>query len=142
MLSTDIWGPGYWRFIHTIAETYHGGEKQREAVHSFFLGLIHLLPCAVCASHYGKYLAEHYMELNSALASTDNKLLLDWVIDLHNSVNRNTNKPVLTAGQSYDAHWKLVTQGQFTANKLDMKTLFALFFGSIILFFVVKEWMN
>ena len=110
LLSKEAWGPTFWAFIHTIAETYIRTDIRYESYLSFFLSLHHMLPCPQCAKHYHDYLTKPgvYMALKSSLAADDGKQLREWVIELHNHVNAETDKPILSQKDALDAHAALI----------------------------------
>jgi len=95
-MNQNIWGPHLWFSLHTISFNYpiKPSEKDKEEYKIFFKSLQEVIPCSVCKKNYKRHLNEHPIEdyLNSR------KLLVYWVIDMHNMVNAEIGKKIL----SYD----------------------------------------
>jgi len=95
-MNQNIWGPHLWFSLHTISFNYpiKPEEKDKEEYKLFFKNLQEVIPCSVCKKNYKRHLKEHPIEdyLNSR------KLLVYWVIDMHNMVNAEIGKKIL----SYD----------------------------------------
>ncbi len=95
-MNQNIWGPHLWFSLHTISFTYPLKPKDddKENYKNFFTELQHVIPCSVCKKNYIRHLKE--FPVNEHLNSR--KDIVYWVIDLHNMVNSETGKRVL----SYD----------------------------------------
>ena len=98
-VSTEVWGPKAWGFLHSIAFSFPKEPTvlQREAVYKMLLSLSELLPCNRCREHYNAYLKNpsHGLQSSSSehLSSGDN--LSRWLVELHNDVNDRLDKPRL-----------------------------------------------
>ena len=91
-MNKNIWGKSSWVLIHSIAVNYpdHPSPSEKENIINFFLILGDVLPCRFCRQHYRENLK--YLPINA-----DSKMdLVWWTIDLHNRVNIETNKPILS----------------------------------------------
>jgi hypothetical protein len=95
-MNQNIWGPHLWFSLHTISFNYplEPTEDDKEKYNNFYLNLQHVIPCSVCKKNYQRHLKEH--PLNNYL--TNRKKLVYWVIDMHNMVNSEIGKKIL----SYD----------------------------------------
>ncbi len=95
-MNQNVWGPHLWFSLHTISFTYPLKPKDSDKANfkSFFNELQHVIPCSVCKKNYKRHLME--FPVDEHLHSR--KDLVYWVIDLHNMVNSETGKRVL----SYD----------------------------------------
>ncbi len=93
-MNQNVWGPHLWFSLHTISFTYpiRPKETDKEEYKSFFVALQHVIPCSVCKKNYKRHLQEFPVDahLNSR------KDLVYWVIDLHNMVNSETGKRVIS----------------------------------------------
>lgn len=95
-MNQNIWGPHLWFSLHTISFTYplKPTTIDIENYKKFFETLQNVIPCSVCKKNYIRHLKEY--PINGHLNSR--KELVYWVIDLHNMVNAETGKKIL----SYD----------------------------------------
>lgn len=93
-MNQNVWGPHLWFSLHTISFTYpiRPKETDKEEYKSFFIALQHVIPCSICKKNYKRHLKEFPVDahLNSR------KDLVYWVIDLHNMVNSETGKRVIS----------------------------------------------
>lgn len=95
-MNQNIWGSHLWFSLHTITFNYplKPTDEDKDNYLAFFLGLKNVIPCSVCKKNYQRHLNEH--PINNFL--TDRRTLVYWLIDLHNMVNVEIGKKVL----SYD----------------------------------------
>ena len=95
-MNQNIWGPHLWFSLHSISFAYplKPSKIDIENYISFFEALQNVIPCSVCKKNYIRHLKEY--PINGHLNSR--KELVYWVIDLHNMVNAETGKKIL----SYD----------------------------------------
>ena len=81
MADPEKWGPGLWRFLHSLP-------RYGESVASTQAVLQHLdLPCPDCRKHYRQFLAAH------PVGGLDTREALEsWIFQLHNEVNSRLGK--------------------------------------------------
>ena len=95
-MNQNIWGPHLWFSLHTISFTYplKPTPSDMNNYKIFYESLQNVIPCNICKKNYIRHLKEHPIgpHLNSR------KDLVYWVIDMHNMVNAETGKKIL----SYD----------------------------------------
>lgn len=95
-MNQNIWGPHLWFSLHTISFNYplNPNDKDKQNYKNFFSSLQEVIPCSICKKNYKRHLNEHPIDnyLNNR------KLLVYWVIDMHNMVNGEIGKKIL----SYD----------------------------------------
>ena len=93
-MNQNIWGPHLWFSLHTISFNYplKPTDKDKTEYYNFFVNLQEVIPCSVCKKNYKRHLTEHPIKdyLNSR------KLLVYWVIDMHNMVNAEIGKKILS----------------------------------------------
>lgn len=99
VITPETWGPHGWKFIHYVTLGYPDNptNAQKEKYKAFLILLKDVLPCNLCASHYGENLIKEPITDN-VLSSREN--LIKWGINIHNVVNEMKNKPII---QYYDA---------------------------------------
>jgi hypothetical protein len=93
-MNQNIWGPHLWFSLHTISFNYplKPTEKDKDEYKNFFMNLQNVIPCSVCKKNYIRHLNEHPIKdyLNTR------KFLVYWVIDMHNMVNAEIGKKILS----------------------------------------------
>ena len=89
-IGPNIWGPHGWKFLHYVSRGYpqEPTENDKRYYKDFYTNLQNVLPCATCQGNYKKNLSE--LPIDNALQSRD--VLMKWVIDVHNKVNKETHK--------------------------------------------------
>ena len=89
-IGPNIWGPHGWKFMHYVSLGYpqQPTENDKRNYKDFYTSLQYVVPCATCQGNYKKNLSE--LPIDNALQSRDS--LVKWVIDVHNKVNKETNK--------------------------------------------------
>ena len=95
-MNQNIWGPHLWFSLHSISFNYplKPSIEDKNNYKNFFLSLQETIPCSVCKKNYKRHLNEHPLQ-----DYLDNrKSLVYWVIDMHNMVNAEIGKKIL----SYD----------------------------------------
>lgn len=95
-MDPNIWGPKFWFSLHSVTFTYpfYPDEADKERYKTFFNLLEYVLPCVVCRVNYSKNIRSHPIDAHLK----DRKALVNWAIDIHNMVNVENGKPVI----SYD----------------------------------------
>jgi hypothetical protein len=93
-MNQNIWGPHLWFSLHTISFAYplKPKDEDKKNYQEFFTQLQHVIPCSVCKKNYKRHLQE--FPVNNHLNSR--KDIVYWVIDLHNMVNSETGKRVIS----------------------------------------------
>jgi hypothetical protein len=94
----EFFGPSMWRTMHAVAFTYPENPTPEERMQyiDFFRSIGPVIPCPSCSTHYMEYLDKHPIDADN----TDS--LAKWVYDLHEDVNRRSNKKGLTWEQVKD----------------------------------------
>ena len=94
-MKPEIWGPHAWIFLHSITLEYpdHPTNEDKQNMTNFINALKYVLPCHKCKINFNDHLQSHPLT-NNILSSKSN--LIKWLIDIHNSVNKLTNKKELT----------------------------------------------
>ena len=89
-IGPNVWGPHGWKFLHYVSLGYPQvpTENDKRNYKEFYSNLKNVLPCKTCAINYERNLTE--LPIDNALQSRD--VLMKWVIDVHNKVNKETHK--------------------------------------------------
>mgnify|MGYP003955750091 CR=1 FL=1 len=87
-MEAKIWGPHAWIFLHSITMAYpeNPTEQDKSNFRTFFSSIQDILPCSICKTHYKQHLTENPIQLSNR------KELVNWLINIHNSVNKLNNK--------------------------------------------------
>jgi hypothetical protein len=87
-MKNTQWGPSAWLFLHSISFQYPENPEQKDKTNYrlFFESLQNILPCPKCQKHYQENILKNPINLNSR------NELIQWVIDIHNSVNKLNGK--------------------------------------------------
>ena len=96
-MNPKFWGPHAWIFLHSLTFNYpkEPTEKDKQIYVSFFKSLENILPCEKCAYHYKRHLEEYPIE--EALETRET--MVQWLISVHNEVNKELGKPLYTYDQ-------------------------------------------
>lgn len=94
-MDPKIWGPHAWFFLHSITLAYPDNPSmyEKEDIKAFFNTLNKVLPCEVCREHFASHISQNPLT-ESVLQSK--KTLINWLINIHNEVNKMQNKPQMT----------------------------------------------
>jgi hypothetical protein len=101
-IDPTIWGPHLWKFMHYFTLSYpeEPTEEDKDNLYNFFNTIQTVLPCEKCRYNFKSHLEK--TPLTEEILS-NNINVIRWLFDIHNEVNKTTNKPVL----SYDDFIKI-----------------------------------
>jgi len=111
--DTSVWGAHLWKVLHYAALSAPGREK---AFVRILEALRHGLPCPECSGHYNTWIQSHPAEIITVERhSRQGRTFLfnrvkpvkvatwpsfpQWLLDLHNAVNKRRGVPTWTMGQ-------------------------------------------
>eukprot|EP00929_Paragymnodinium_shiwhaense_P001290 TRINITY_DN101515_c0_g1_i1.p1 TRINITY_DN101515_c0_g1~~TRINITY_DN101515_c0_g1_i1.p1 ORF type:complete len:282 (+),score=77.32 TRINITY_DN101515_c0_g1_i1:99-944(+) len=102
--TPKVWGPPTWFFLHamTFALPEKVPQEKRIAIENLLNSLPLLLPCPACGQNLAKKMKEN--PVKDHLFTRDE--MVQWMVDIHNSVNRDTGKRQYTKEEvirEYDA---------------------------------------
>jgi hypothetical protein len=94
-MNQNIWGPPFWLSLHTISFNYPLKPTEQDKVNykNFYTSFQNVIPCSICKKNYIRHLKEH--PIDNYLSSR--RKLSEWVIDMHNMVNGETGKKILSS---------------------------------------------
>ena len=88
-MNAVIWGPSTWHLLHQIVENYS------PLLHSSYQALVYslaaCLPCKICRNNFVLKIVE-----NPFPCKKTKVVLRKWLIEIHNQVNIDNNKPRLS----------------------------------------------
>lgn len=108
-VSTEIWGPKAWGFLHAVTFRYpeeNASKQKRVSAYQLLVSLEQLLPCERCRKHFVAYMKDPSTGINGTLSRhLQNRLsFATWVVNLHNAVNERLGKPVMTFEEVEDIY--------------------------------------
>lgn len=140
-MNQNIWGPHLWFSLHTITFNYplKPTIDDKDNYRNFFNSMKNVIPCSVCKKNYIRHLNE--IPIDQHLHNR--KSLVYWVIDLHNMVNGETGKKILSYDnviKKYEDAYgkKIVLDGEIeyvSKKKIEYKSVF--FYKNIIYYLFV-----
>jgi hypothetical protein len=94
-LGPNVWGPYGWKFLHFVTFGYPENPSNQDKLNykNFFYSLGNVIPCPTCAQHYKQHL-NMYPLTDNILSNKKN--VINWLIDVHNEVNKSLNKRTYT----------------------------------------------
>lgn len=125
-MDPEIWGPHAWIFLHTITLNYPNNPtiQDKQNYKNFFINLHHILPCEWCAKNYlihlQKYPIDNYLNTK--------KNLTQWLINIHNEINKLFNKKTINYSEFINIYKKLYNKN---------KNLYTFTFYNIIIFILI-----
>ncbi len=111
-MEPNVWGPPGWIFLHTVTFQYpeNPTDLDKQKYYTFFNSLKNVLPCPNCREHYH----ENFENIPIRLESREE--LIEWLIDIHNEVNKKNNKRIYTYKEVYDKYNKMYGLGESKEN--------------------------
>jgi hypothetical protein len=93
-MNQNIWGSSLWFSLHTITMNYPNIPTyvDKQDYKNFFISLQYVIPCSVCRKNYQRHLKE--LPIENALESRQK--LVYWLIDIHNLVNAEIGKKIMS----------------------------------------------
>jgi hypothetical protein len=104
-MDPRTWGPHGWYFLHSTTFAYPDKptKSEQNEIKRLFIEFKNTLPCITCRENYKKHLEKLPLTLKVLSCKTT---LVNWLIDIHNEVNKMLKKPTLTYAQAIKIHSK------------------------------------
>lgn len=95
-LSPNIWGSQTWHTIHSVALAYpeNPTDEDKSLALRFINAIADSLPCPSCARNFKEKIAKTPPDVTSRTA------FFNWTVDVHNMVNEQNDKPILSYHQA------------------------------------------
>ncbi len=144
-MNQNIWGPNLWFSLHTMTFVYPLKPSDNDKINykTFFESLKFTIPCSICRKNYVRHWKEYPIDkhLNSR------KELVYWLIDLHNIVNTETGKKILsydTVIQKYEKVYgkKLILEGSQDMDESDQSLSHNLLYDEENIAVCVQQYFN
>jgi hypothetical protein len=105
-MDPSIWGSCLWKSIHIIALGYPKEPRYEDIVayKNFYENFWRQIPCYKCKINYRRHLKE--LPIDEYLK--DNKSLFEWTVILHNVVNKELHKKILTIEEATLLYKKMI----------------------------------
>jgi hypothetical protein len=136
-LGPSIWGPHLWKALHMISFGYPNepNEEQKKNYRTFFENFYQVLPCSICSNNYKNNLKELPIT-NDTMKNQQN--LVKWVIDIHNIVNKELEKPIIEYNDALLLIFNNFNKSpkENTSNNTSNNTSYTLF-SLLIIFFIL-----
>ena len=143
-MDARIWGPHAWFFLHSVTFSYpdNPSEKDKRDLYNFFQSVSNILPCTICKNHFRenleKYPIENFLYNREAL--------VNWLIDIHNIVNRKLGKPMVDNKEIIDRYNNLYKKKYICLigdkNRDFYKNILLAFFGLLNIIFIIFFWIK
>ena len=119
-MEPNVWGPHAWIFLHSITLNYpeNPSEKDKLEIMDFFHKLPNVLPCQTCSHHFKDNLKKY--PISKRVHSK--KELVEWLIDIHNEVNKLNNKKIYSYEEVNDYYLSLYNSGQSDMRYINKKS--------------------
>jgi hypothetical protein len=104
-MNQNIWGSSMWFSLHTITMNYPNFPTyvDKQDYKNFFVSLQYVIPCSVCRKNYQRHLKE--LPIENALESRQK--LVYWLIDIHNLVNAEIGKKIMSYKNAIEKYEKI-----------------------------------
>jgi hypothetical protein len=134
-MDPQAWGSCLWRTIHILAIGYPDKPSYENTIayKNFFENLWKVLPCHSCSVNYKRHLKE--VPLDDYLVS--NSKLFEWTVTLHNLVNAELNKPLMSLDDATKLY-RSILKGNLEKKEIeDGKKWFVWFFLILIIGIII-----
>jgi len=99
MSHVKFWGPYCWYLLHTISFSYQ--DHKRNYYQHFFNLIGEIIPCLECKKHFKK----HLINFPPPITKVGEDTLEDWVINIHNIVNKYLKKNICSHDDAKNLYW-------------------------------------
>lgn len=135
-MKPEVWGPKTWFLLHSVTLEYPENPKDEDKQNfkDFIQSFQKIIPCLKCRENFKNHLTEN--PLTSEILATRQKVV-KWMIDVHNSVNKMTNKPILTYEEALTKLLKTYSSSQLSYSFIILCII--IFISLIVLIIIIKK---
>lgn len=132
-MNNNIWGPKAWFFLHTITFNYpdNPSNNDKKNYKNFFESLQFTLPCKVCKEHYINHIKDYPIDNYLDTKET----LVNWLIIIHNEVNKILNKPILDYKQVIEQYNNIYDNNTYNSH-INIMFIILIVLSIIVLLFI------
>lgn len=129
-ISPNLWGSQAWHFIHMVAFSYpeNPTEQDKEKYLHFFSSLGNVLPCPICGQSFLEKMKKYPPNFEN------NEKLFEWTVDIHNTINAENGKIILSYQEAKEQLWKNTNSVDylFKGISLSLAIIFVILLSSFI----------
>jgi hypothetical protein len=96
------WGPSAWYIFHVMSLTWT--ENNINSYIRFFNLIQKTIPCYICSQNFKKKINSSNLSINKNCKNRDD--MIQWIITLHNLVNKSNNKKTYNVTEVEDIYIK------------------------------------
>jgi hypothetical protein len=119
-MDPAVWGKHGWIFLHSLTMAYpdNPSENDIQTYKNFFMLLPEVLPCSACRQH----LKEHFCRFSLTAALKNKKMLVEWLINIHNETNKSLGKQTKSFDEVIDIYKSMYSQSNTQIEMFSNKT--------------------
>lgn len=132
-MDARVWGPHYWFFLHTLPYCYpeeNPNKFIKKKFYTFYYNLPIFIPNGDIANKLSRLLNQY--PVSCYLGSR--KMLLKWTNFIHNKVNEELGKPIISLQDGINAYNKLYEKPVKIKNKINPIYIIGASIGCITLY--------
>ena len=139
-LESEVWGPHYWFFLHTISLTYPSRpndvtkKKYYELIQNFPI----FIPTTTASESFqellNKYPIKPYLDTREAF--------IKWIYFIHNRVNEKLEKKQITLSNFYENYYEHYKRKDIKTKEYYKNVSKFIYFITIILFIILIYYLS
>ncbi len=134
-----VWGPHYWFFLHTIAESYP--LFPNDVTKKKYYDLIHNLPIFIPNDEIGNFFSELLDKYPVSPYLVNRDSFVKWIHFIHNKVNVRIGKPEISLPKALELYRnQYKPKPVYLAEKLNIKKHYIILFLIFILLLCIYLW--
>ena len=134
-----VWGPHYWFFLHTVAESYplHPNEVTRKKYYDFVQNIPLFIPDEEIGNFFSKILDKY--PVSPYLANRDS--FVKWIHFIHNKINVHIGKPEISLPKALELYRnEYKPKPVYLAEKLNIQKHYIVLFLILIMLLLIYIW--
>lgn len=135
----NVWGPHYWFFLHTVAESYplHPNDVTKKK----YYDLIHNLPLFIPNDEIGNFFSQLLDKYPVSPYLANRESFVKWMHFIHNKINVRIGKPEISLPKALELYRdEYKPKPVYLAEKLNIKRHYAIFVLIMLLLVCIYLW--